>query len=112
MTRLARAGKCEGLGASGSSAPPRAASAASNSHTMPGNKSDPPTSERIAWRRVQPQLEFAEDIESHGARRSVLPLKVRRSAALRQGGSWLKLNRKNRAQGEPAISGDPRPLTI
>src|SRR6266545_2550464 len=112
MTRLARAGKCEGLGTSGSSIPPRAASAASNSERMPGSKSDPPTSERIAWRRVQPQLEFAEDIEFHGARRSVPPLNVSRSAALRQGGSWLKSNRKNRAQGQPAIAGDPRPLTI
>src|SRR5437867_820123 len=54
MTRLALLGKCGGLGASGLRSWP--CSEASKSARMPGNSSEPPTRERSACRRVQPQI--------------------------------------------------------
>src|ERR1700722_3221025 len=50
MTRLARGSKCGGFGASGSASFGR--SWASSSDRMPGNSSEPPTSERIMERRL------------------------------------------------------------
>src|SRR5262249_53568342 len=62
MIRWALAGKWDGLGAKGS-AESNACSVASRSAMIPGKSRDPPTNERIACRRVQPQ--FKESISRY-----------------------------------------------